>query len=219
MFARLCTPNVAEQEKFGATGFDNRRPPALSIFHARPATRDLPPMHGLVKLRPVRDEDEPFLRLLRAQADAERLGLHNWPPEAEGAAAALLGTQFAAHAAHFRKLKSNWDAKDCVIEFDGMPVGRFVVTQGAEEVRVSDITVAYEYRGRGLGQAVIDAVKAECVQSKRVLRLRVEASNPALQFYLALGFRAVEQTPVHFQMEWVPPTLIGRKQYFSPGGG
>lgn len=176
-------------------------------------------MNGLVKLRPVRDEDEPFLRVLRAQADAERLGLHYWPPEAEALAQALIGMQFKAHAAHFRKLKANWDTKDCVIELDGQPVGRFVVTQGAEEVRVSDITVAYEYRGRGLGQVVIDSVKAECVQSKRVLRLRVEASNPALQFYLALGFRAVEQTPVHFQMEWVPPTLVGRKQYFAPGGG
>ena len=164
-------------------------------------------MSGFLQLRPVRDDDEPFLRALRAQVDAERLGLHTWEPEAEAVAQQLLDLQFRAHAAHYRQVKANWDTKDCIIELDGAPAGRFIVAQDGQLVTLSDIAVAQEHRGKGLGHAVIDAVKAECVQSKRVLRLHVEATNPAVQFYLSLGFVPVVQNASLIRMEWRPPTL------------
>lgn len=175
-------------------------------------------MNVLLKLRPVRDDDEPFLRELRAQVDAERLGLQFWSPEQQALAQQITDLQFRAHSAHYRKVKSNWDSKDCVIELGGEPVGRFIVTQDAKEVYLADLAVHRDHRGKGLGQAVIEATKAECVQSKRVLRLHVDVSNPAVQFYARLGFRFIEQLPTHCLMEWVPPTAPGKTIYFSPTG-
>ena len=173
-------------------------------------------MNGLIKLRPVDPDDEPFLRDLRAQIDSERLGLQYWSPEAEQLARTLLALQFKAHNAHYRKVKSNWDTKDCVIELDGQRVGRFIVTQDSKIVHLADIAVHRDHRGKGIGLAVIDSTKAECTQSKRVLRLHVDPMNPAMQFYLQLGFRVIEQLPTHFLMEWLPPTMQGKKLYFSP---
>ncbi len=174
-------------------------------------------MNVVLQLRPVRPDDEPFLRALRGQIDAERLGLQYWAPEQAALAQQLTEMQFRAHHAHYKKVKSRWDTKDCVIELGGETVGRFIVTQDAKEVYLADLAVHRDHRGKGLGQAVIDAVKAECVQSKRVLRLHVDAANPAVQFYAKLGFVVIEQLPTHFLMEWTPPTAPGKTVYFSPG--
>ena len=161
-------------------------------------------------MRPVRDDDEPFLRELRTQVDAERLGLHYWSPESEDLARKIIELQYRAHAGHFRRLKSGWDTKDCIIEVDGRPVGRFIVTQDGKTIHLAEIAVHQAHRGKGIGQAVIEGTKAECVQSKRVLRLHVDPLNPALQFYLQLGFQLMEQLPAYLLMEWRPPNL-GRK--------
>lgn len=180
----------------------------------------LPPppeyMNAVLMLRPVRAEDEPFLQQLRAQVDVERLGLQYWSPEAVELARQIVDFQFKAHSAHYRRVKANWDTKDCIIELSGQPVGRFIVTQGGQEIYLADIAVDRAHRGMGLGQAVIDSVKAECIQSKRILRLHVDPMNEALQFYVALGFRVIEQQPTHLLMEWVPPNLVGKTTVFAP---
>lgn len=167
-------------------------------------------------LRPVRPEDEPFLRALRAQVDVERLGLREWSPAAEGLAQQIVASQFQSHAAHYRRVKSNRDTKDCVIELNRMPVGRFIVTQDAEVVYISDIAVHPNFRGQGLGQTVIVGTQHECEGSKRLLHLHVDRTNAAVQFYLGLGFRVIGEDDVQFLMEWTPPSLIGRTQVFAP---
>jgi GNAT superfamily N-acetyltransferase len=167
-------------------------------------------MSEFLKLRPVDADDEPFLRALRAQVDVERLGLQGWAPEQVELARSLIDMQFRAHGAHYRQVKANYDTKDCIIELGGVPVGRFIVTQNGKEVLLSDIAVCWEHRGKGLGQAVIEATKAECVQSKRVLRLHVDPLNPVVQFYLSLGFRIVETHPTTYLMEWVPPAVVDK---------
>lgn len=173
-------------------------------------------MNAMLQLRAVDPDDEPFLRELRAQVDVERLGLQHWAPEAVPLAQQIVDLQYSAHAAHYRQLKNNWDTKDCIILFNGHRAGRFIVTQDGKVVHLADITVHGAFRGMGIGQAVIDATKGECEQSKRVLQLRVDPDNSALQYYLKLGFRVVEQNPVRLLMEWVPQSLQGKKMYFGP---
>ncbi|HEY1110480.1 MAG TPA: GNAT family N-acetyltransferase [Opitutaceae bacterium] len=167
----------------------------------------------------MRPEDEPFLRDLQAQVDSERLGLQYWSQESVELAQKILAQQYNAHSAYYRTVKNNWDTKDCIIELEGKAVGRFIVTQGAEEIYLAEIAVDRAHRGKGLGQAVIEATKSECVQSKRVLRLRVDVHNSAIHFYLGLGFAPLEQQQTHVLMEWVPPNLQGRKLHFSPQQG
>jgi ribosomal protein S18 acetylase RimI-like enzyme len=172
-------------------------------------------MSEILKLRPADPDDEPFLRELRAQVDAERLGFRFWSPEDEALAAKIIDLQFRAHATHYRQVKSGYDTKDCVIELEGKLVGRFILTQDGKQVYLSDIAVHRDYRGRGLGHAVIESTQGECLQSKRVLRLHVDCTNPAVNFYLSLGFQIVESSPTEHLMEWRPPSLPGPTQYFN----
>lgn len=175
-------------------------------------------MNAFVNLRPVRPEDEPFLRELRAHVDVERLGLRYWSPDAESERLAnqIIAFQFKVHATHYRKVQNARDTKDCIIELNGHPVGRFIVTQNGEAVYLSDIAVHPNFRGQGIGQTVIEATKRECHESKRLLHLHVDKANAAVQFYANLGFRAIGELPTHYMMEWTPPSLIGKTQVFSP---
>ena len=170
----------------------------------------------MLTMRPVMPEDEPFLRELRAEHDAERLHLQDWGEEQELARKLILEHQFEGHTKHFQNV--NWDRKDCLVLVDDEPVGRFIVMQNAEEVRLADIVIAGKYRGQGIGHAVIEGTQGECIQSKRPLRLHVEKFSPALQFYQSLGFRLLEDRQTHFFMEWTPPNLMGKTLFF-PGKG
>ena len=173
-------------------------------------------MNKMLTMRPVRPEDEPFLRELRAEHDVERLHLHDVDPDFEAMKKVILTHQFEGHAKHYKDV--NWDRKDCIIEVDGEPVGRFIVMQNSEEIRLADIVIASAHRGKGIGHAVIEGTQGECIQSKRPLRLHVDKFNPALQFYQQLGFRLLEDRETHLFMEWTPPNLQGKTMYF-PGGG
>lgn len=173
---------------------------------------------AFLTLRPVRADDEPFLRNLRAHVDVERLGLQHWKNDDESVEMArrVVDMQFAAHAAHYRQVKSARDTKDCIIELNGHPVGRFIVTQDAERVNLSDIAVHPNFRGQGIGVAVIQSTMNECQGSKRLLHLQVDVDNSVLQLYLNLGFRVIGEGASHYLMEWVPPSLIGQTQVFAP---
>lgn len=161
-------------------------------------------------------DDEPFLRQLRMQIDTERLGLQYWSPDDQEMAQKLVDLQYKAHSAHYTKIKNGWETKDNIIELNGVPVGRFIVTGGREEIRLCDIAIERQYRGIGLGQAVLDMTKKECMESKRPLRLHVDLQNSAYQFYLSQGFRVLEKRSAHYFMEW-DPRGNDRKTIYSFG--
>jgi len=173
-------------------------------------------MNAVLKFRPMDPDDEPFLRQLRMQIDVDRLGLQYWDPEEQEMARKIVDLQFKAHNAHYKEVKSGWETKDNIIELNGVPVGRFIVTGGRDEIHLCDIAIERQYRNIGLGQAVLDMTKKECQESKRPLRLRVDKQNSAYQFYLKQGFRVLEDNDTHYFMEW-DPSGNERKTIYSFG--
>ncbi len=176
------------------------------------------PMNAQLKVRPIRDDDEPFLRDLRAAVDVQRLGLAQWRTDEESRdlAKKIIDLQHAAHGAHFKKVKNKWDTRDCVVEMNDQPVGRFILMQDEETVRLGEIAVHPAFQGQGIGQAVVVSIQRECEQSKRILHLHVEKTNPAIQFYVSCGFRIIDDLSLHYMMEWVPTSLQNKTLVFSP---
>jgi len=170
-------------------------------------------MNAILKFRPANEDDDPFLRALRAQFDSERLYVQYWDDQNESLKKSILELQFRAHAQHFKEVKNKWETKDNIIELDGTPIGRFIVCGDRNEIRLADIIVDSRYRGMGIGQAVLDTTKAECMQSKRPFRLHVEKLSPAVRFYLNQGFCSIEETNTHYLMEWRPSTISGKTLY------
>lgn len=171
-------------------------------------------MNAVLKFRPVEADDEPFLKTLRAEFDSERLFLTHWEEKGQPFRQHILDLQYKAHASHYQYVKTHWDTRDNIIEFDGKPVGRFIVWGDSHEIRLADIIVGKTYRGFGIGQAVLDTTKAECMQSKRRLTLHVDKYNDTVSFYARQGFYSVEETPTHVLMEWKPGNMPGKPVYF-----
>jgi ribosomal protein S18 acetylase RimI-like enzyme len=95
--------------------------------------------------------------------------------------------------------------EDSVILFDNRPAGRLLVVRGEEEFRLADIALLPEYRGAGLGTALVKELMEEAERRGLPLRLQVEKSNAgALRLYERLGFAAAGENDTHFQMEHRP---------------
>jgi ribosomal protein S18 acetylase RimI-like enzyme len=87
------------------------------------------------------------------------------------------------------------------VEQDGRPVGRLYLARLPDELRVVDIALLAEHRGRGIGQALMTAVIAEADAASVPVRLHVELWNPAGTWYERLGFRSIADGPVYRFLE------------------
>lgn len=79
-------------------------------------------------------------------------------------------------------------------------VGAICVEWGTDQVFLADIAILPDWRGRGLGTALITAVLQEAQQREIPVALQVLKGNPARQLYERLGFRVVAATPSHDRM-------------------
>lgn len=88
----------------------------------------------------------------------------------------------------------------------GQAIGRLYVHEDYEgSVRIIDITLLPEYRGRGLGTSILKDVIAFADSMKKPVTIHVEAFNPAKKLYEKLGFKKVFETnEVYHLMERTP---------------
>lgn len=78
-------------------------------------------------------------------------------------------------------------------------------------VNIHDLVVQHDWRGRGIGGALIDAVAAHArTRNWCAVTLEVRADNPARRLYAQKGFRDLSE-PTHDQ------TMLFGKLLLSPG--
>jgi len=153
-------------------------------------------MVGNVALRPEADDDMPFLRALYVSVRWDELAVTGWPDEAKQA---FLASQFQLQT---RQYAANYPGLDrWVIERDGGLIGRLYVLRTGSEFRVVDISLLPEWRGRGIGGALLRDLGDQADRQELPLRLHVEANNPALRLYQRLGFEPLDTAGVYWLME------------------
>jgi ribosomal protein S18 acetylase RimI-like enzyme len=152
-------------------------------------------------LRPVAAGDEALLLQVFASTRAEELALSGWDP---ALCEAFVRQQSQAQQMHYQR---HWpNAEHSVIEWlegDGAarPAGRLWLHRDSSKIHVLDIAILPEWRGQGLGGAVMGRLLAEGAASGREVSIFVETHNPARRLYERLGFAAVgELEGVHQYM-------------------
>lgn len=169
------------------------RPP-----RAAPAVPDLVVPDG-VRLRPITDADLPFLEVVYAATRTEELAQTDWDDAQKGA---FLGFQFRAQHAHYTTHYAG--AEFLVIERDGVPVGRLYLHWRADDLRIVDIALLPEARGRGIGEALLRALLAAAAARGHGASIHVEQMNPAMRLYTRLGFQKAGEHGIYHLMEWRP---------------
>jgi len=150
--------------------------------------RDLAPTAELtargISLRGETEEDFPFLEHLFASVRWQDLEVTGWPKEAK---LAFLQQQFALQVLHYAAHYADTDFG--VVVHDGEPIGRLYLYRTPRELRIVDISLAPEWRGQGIGSALLEAVFAEAAATGVKVTIHVEQMNPARGLYRRLGFR------------------------------
>jgi ribosomal protein S18 acetylase RimI-like enzyme len=165
----------------------------------RAGPADVGTAEAKIRRRPVTPEDEPFLCAVYGSTRVEELAQVDWDEEQK---LAFVQMQFAAQHRYYQEHYA--DASFQVILCDGVPAGRLYVARWPAEIRIVDIALLPEYRGRGIGTHLLHALQAEAALAGKPLRIHVERFNPALRLYDRLGFREIADRGVYLFLEWTP---------------
>jgi ribosomal protein S18 acetylase RimI-like enzyme len=152
-----------------------------------------------ISFRPIRDDDRELLFRLYASTREEELAVTPWSEEQKSA---FLRQQFEAQ--HLFYTGQFPDAELSVVLLDGEPAGRLYVDRREEEIRLIDIALLPEHRGRGIGSEMLRNLLEEGRERSLPVRIHVERFNPALRLYERLGFEHVEDQGPYYLMEWRP---------------
>lgn len=154
-----------------------------------------------LQLRPAGPDDEVFLFALYRSTRADLLGLLADPRYIDG----LIAVQQQMQVAGYRN--SYPEALYQVLELGGAPVGRLVTALVAGALRVVDIAVLPEARGRGVAGEALRRLQRQAAQEGRALTLAVRKDNAgARRLYAALGFVVDTEDAASLQLRWRPAT-------------
>ncbi|HEU4887236.1 MAG TPA: GNAT family N-acetyltransferase [Thermoanaerobaculia bacterium] len=156
-------------------------------------------MHETISLRPETDDDLEFTARLYASTREEELRPVDWPDEQK---VAFLRQQFDAQRLHYRQ---HYDfAEFWIIVDDGVPVGRLYIHRHGNDVRLMDIGLMPDHRGRGIGEMLVKRILDAAAAEGKSVSIHVEMFNPAMSLYQRLGFKQIDTYGVYHLMEWRP---------------
>lgn len=140
----------------------------------------------MVTLTRIESKHQPFIEKLYRSTREPELNLTNWTEAQKDAFARMqLMAQLADYKSRYK------GASYQLVLYRKKPVGRLYCWESADEVRVLDISILPEFRGQGLGGALLTDVIKAARRQKKPVTLHVYPDNPAKRLYERLGFRKV----------------------------
>ena len=152
-----------------------------------------------LSLRPALPEDDGFLYALYASTRAEELDA--WGLAGAQREAFLRMQYLAQQQSYYAQLPR---ADHRVVVVDGAPAGRLLVERREEEIRLADVALLPEHRGRGLGTALVKQLLEEARAAGKPVRLHALTGGRAAALYARLGFGVLADEGPYVLMEWRP---------------
>lgn len=151
---------------------------------------------GTISFRPVAAQDKAFLYRVYASTRLPEMAVTGW---SEPQIQAFLQMQFEWQ--HAQYLQNYPGASFDVILIDNTPAGRFYVDRTKGDLRIIDIALLPEFRGRGIGGRIMHGLIGEADAKGLGVSLHVEKNNPVREFYKRLGFEEKEFRGIYCYME------------------
>ncbi|ABQ24958.1 GNAT family N-acetyltransferase [Geotalea uraniireducens] len=152
-----------------------------------------------ITLRPIADDDLEFLFHLYASTRAGEKELVGWRDEQWEV---FMRMQF--NLQHSQYMQNYEQPSFDVIMLGDTPVGRLYVNRGEDEIRIVDISLLPEYRGRGIGADLLRSILQEGDDKGVPVTPHVEWTNPALALYQRLDFQEEGFAEVYCFMKRLP---------------
>lgn len=154
---------------------------------------------GGISIRPQRESDALFIERLFRSVRADLQLIDGDRDLIEEIIVMQLNAQTSGYGGSFP------NALYFIVEKLGEPIGRLTLDFGDNEVRIIDVALIPEMRGKGFGSVILQALQQVSGAIGAPLSLAVDSANlVAKQLYLRLGFRTVMIQPPHEFMTWRP---------------
>jgi ribosomal protein S18 acetylase RimI-like enzyme len=152
-----------------------------------------------LELRPVVAADEDFLLGVYGNSRARELERVPWD---ETTKRGFLQMQFAAQQTHNRSHFPR--ARHDVILADGVPAGRLYVDRREQEIRILDLALLPEARGRGIESRLLKELMEEAKNSGKAVSIYLDPADPSRESFEGVGFVVTEANGFSDLMEWNP---------------
>ncbi len=149
--------------------------------------------------RAATQDDQGILAEIYTSTRAEEVAATGWPDEQQRE---FLQMQFTAQHEHYKKHYQ--DAVWLIIEHGGQAAGRLYLEDWTKELRIIDIALLPQHRGKGYGEAILKDLMERAAGTFRRVSIHVEKNNPAMTLYQRLGFKMIEDKGVYDLLEWQP---------------
>jgi ribosomal protein S18 acetylase RimI-like enzyme len=158
------------------------------------------PLDGLA-LRPEVDADAAFRLALFRRSRGPGWDQAPLPPDM---LSRIMDQQFRAQTQGYRAAYPA--ARLEIVTVDAVAVGRLATDLGPEALHLIDIALVPEWRGRGLGGAILRRLIDEAGARALPLTLQVARDNLAAQrLYHRLGFAATGADDAYLALRWTAP--------------
>jgi ribosomal protein S18 acetylase RimI-like enzyme len=154
-------------------------------------------MSGEISLRPASRDDEDFSWKVYASTRADEVAAWGWTPQQQEA---FLRMQFRARRLSYSA--SYPDAEESILVDGEASIGIMIVSRAPSELRLVDIALLPEFRGRGFGAQVLSGLVRQAEAAELPLRLSVANGNPAFRLYQRLGFVSIGGDAMYIEMEY-----------------
>lgn len=152
-----------------------------------------------IELRPATAADQHFLLRLYASTRGTEFRLHGCDAATE---AMVQAVQFKAQQTDFQLQYP--DAEATVIVERERPIGRLYVQYSQTEVRLIDMALLPEYRGRGIGRGLLRGLQSHGQRLQLPVRLNVLLGNPVQRLCQRCDFVMQGLDGLYASMEWTP---------------
>lgn len=157
------------------------------------------PLPAGVGLRPLMDDDKAFMaRLYALNRQAE---VANFPFNQQQQAL-FLHSQFEAQSRHY--FNHYPCGRFALIEQQGAPIGRLLVAEWPDQLRLVDIALLPSHQRLGIGSALIRQLQADAMAQGLPIHLQVDPVSRARGLYERLGFMTGEGNGLYLTMTWTP---------------
>lgn len=153
-----------------------------------------------IEFRSITEHDIEFLYKVYASTRADEMTLTGWnEKEIED----FLRMQFKLQHVQYMENYKNGGTFEIIL-VNSAPAGRLYVQRKKNDIRIVDIALLPEFRGKGAGSWIMNELMTEADRENLPLSLHVEQFNPALGLYERLGFEKKDLIGIYFFMERPP---------------
>jgi len=147
-------------------------------------------------LKKITEQDLEFLFRVYASTRTEELAQTGWYVQQQQE---FLKMQFEAQHRHYQQYYP--EASFDLIILAEQPVGRLYVSRWSTQIRIVDIAILSEFRAKKIGSELMKHLLTEAKEKQVEISIHVEKNNPAMNWYLGLGFEKIEDKGVYSLMK------------------